>query len=82
MVFNDPHAIYCIARSILHHSLRQVLFLILFFLFFFCEVARNLSCCRTKALVLELLAAICLVKGGHELIVDAFDRFRTVHHYL
>ncbi|VDD85180.1 unnamed protein product, partial [Enterobius vermicularis] len=56
MVFNDPHAIYCIARSILHHSLRQVL---------------------TKALVLELLAAICLVKGGHELIVDAFDRFRT-----
>lgn len=53
MVFSDPHAIYCIARSILHHSL------------------------RTKALVLELLAAICLVKGGHELIINAFDRFRT-----
>uniref|UniRef100_A0A158R454 Formin-like protein n=1 Tax=Syphacia muris TaxID=451379 RepID=A0A158R454_9BILA len=52
MVFNDPHAIYCIARSILHHSL------------------------KTKALVLELLAAICLVKGGHELIINAFDRFR------
>ncbi|VDN55010.1 unnamed protein product [Dracunculus medinensis] len=53
MVFSDPQAIYCIARSILHQSL------------------------RTKALVLELLAAICLVKGGHELIIDAFNRFRT-----
>uniref|UniRef100_A0A915KV00 Formin-like protein n=1 Tax=Romanomermis culicivorax TaxID=13658 RepID=A0A915KV00_ROMCU len=31
---------------------------------------------RTKASVLILLAAICLVKGGHELIVNAFDRFK------
>ena len=35
---------------------------------------------RTKALVLELLAAICLVKGGHEMILLAFDHFKTVHH--
>ncbi|GAV07212.1 hypothetical protein RvY_17081 [Ramazzottius varieornatus] len=35
---------------------------------------------RTKALVLELLAAICLVKGGHEMILLAFDNFKTVHH--
>lgn len=35
---------------------------------------------RTKALVLELLAAICLVKGGHEMILSAFDNFKTVHH--
>ncbi|CAG0882629.1 unnamed protein product [Darwinula stevensoni] len=32
----------------------------------------------TKALVLELLAAICLVKGGHEIILSAFDNFKQV----
>ncbi|KAL4003297.1 hypothetical protein ACH3XW_7025 [Acanthocheilonema viteae] len=53
MVFNNPQAIYCIARSILHQSL------------------------RTKALALELLAAICLVNGGHDLIISAFNRFRS-----
>ena len=31
---------------------------------------------RTKALVLELLAAICLVKGGHDIILAAFDNFK------
>ncbi|KAF2352704.1 Formin FH3 domain [Trinorchestia longiramus] len=31
---------------------------------------------RTKALVLELLAAICLVKGGHHMILNAFDNFK------
>uniref|UniRef100_A0A915PKL7 Formin-like protein n=1 Tax=Setaria digitata TaxID=48799 RepID=A0A915PKL7_9BILA len=53
MVFSNPQAIYCIARSILHQSL------------------------RTKALALELLAAICLVNGGHDLIISAFNRFRS-----
>uniref|UniRef100_A0A087XN34 Formin-like 2b n=1 Tax=Poecilia formosa TaxID=48698 RepID=A0A087XN34_POEFO len=33
---------------------------------------------RTKALVLELLAAVCLVRGGHEIILAAFDNFKTV----
>ncbi|XP_039753199.1 formin-like protein isoform X2 [Pararge aegeria] len=33
---------------------------------------------RTKALVLELLAAICLVKGGHQIILSAFDNFKEV----
>ncbi|XP_022252041.1 formin-like protein CG32138 [Limulus polyphemus] len=33
---------------------------------------------RTKSLVLELLAAICLVKGGHEIILYAFDKFKEV----
>lgn len=33
---------------------------------------------RTKSLVLELLAAICLVKGGHQLILNAFDNFKEV----
>ncbi|XP_042901544.1 formin-like protein [Parasteatoda tepidariorum] len=33
---------------------------------------------RTKALVLELLAAICLVKGGHQIILAAFDNFKDV----
>ncbi|XP_028321848.1 formin-like protein 2 isoform X1 [Gouania willdenowi] len=33
---------------------------------------------RTKALVLELLAAVCLVRGGHEIILSAFDHFKTV----
>jgi hypothetical protein len=32
---------------------------------------------RTKALVLELLAAICLVKGGHDIILKAFDNFKV-----
>ncbi|VDO96818.1 unnamed protein product [Soboliphyme baturini] len=31
---------------------------------------------RTKTSVLILLAAICLVKGGHELIISSFDRFK------
>lgn len=35
---------------------------------------------RTKALVLELLAAICLVKGGHEIILQAFDNFKVMCH--
>ncbi|CAB1425949.1 unnamed protein product [Pleuronectes platessa] len=33
---------------------------------------------RTKALVLELLAAVCLVRGGHDIILSAFDNFKTV----
>ncbi|TRZ00317.1 hypothetical protein DNTS_034092 [Danionella cerebrum] len=33
---------------------------------------------RTKALVLELLAAVCLVRGGHEMILAAFNNFREV----
>ncbi|OCT60055.1 formin-like protein 1 [Xenopus laevis] len=33
---------------------------------------------RTKALVLELLAAICLVRGGHELILSSFNYFMEV----
>lgn len=33
---------------------------------------------RTKSLVLELLAAICLVKGGHEIILSSFDNFKIV----
>ncbi|TDG97700.1 hypothetical protein EPR50_G00210740 [Perca flavescens] len=33
---------------------------------------------RTKALVLELLAAVCLVRGGHDIIVSAFDNFKEV----
>ncbi|XP_074175649.1 formin-like protein 1 isoform X3 [Rhinolophus sinicus] len=38
---------------------------------------------RTKALVLELLAAVCLVRGGHDIILAAFDNFKEVcgeHH--
>ena len=34
---------------------------------------------RTKALVLELLAAICLLKGGHGIILNAFDNFKQVN---
>lgn len=41
--------------------------------------ADTLSCAyRTKALVLELLAAVCLVRGGHEIILSAFDNFKEV----
>ena len=37
-----------------------------------------LCCNRTKALVLELLAAVCLVRGGHDIILSAFDNFTEV----
>ena len=42
-----------------------------------------LSCChvvvdRTKALVLELLAAVCLVSGGHTVILESFSNFKEV----
>ncbi|KAI0214437.1 Formin-like protein [Lamellibrachia satsuma] len=33
---------------------------------------------RTKALVLELLAAVCLVSGGHTVILDSFSNFKEV----
>ncbi|KAI7792904.1 formin-like protein 1, partial [Triplophysa rosa] len=33
---------------------------------------------RTKALVLELLAALCLVRGGHQMIIAAFSHFKVV----
>ncbi|KAL0992808.1 hypothetical protein UPYG_G00098720 [Umbra pygmaea] len=33
---------------------------------------------RTRALVLELLAAVCLVRGGHDIILAAFDNFKEV----
>uniref|UniRef100_A0A8C8IYP4 Formin-like protein 3 n=1 Tax=Oncorhynchus tshawytscha TaxID=74940 RepID=A0A8C8IYP4_ONCTS len=38
----------------------------------------NLKHLLTKALVLELLAAVCLVRGGHEIILSAFDNFKEV----
>ncbi|XP_062303244.1 formin-like protein 1 isoform X2 [Osmerus eperlanus] len=34
---------------------------------------------RTRALVLELLAAVCLVRGGHDIILSAFDNFKKVN---
>lgn len=52
---------------IAHHGIAPKKKLVHFFL-----------CFRTKALVLELLAAICLVKGGHEIILFAFDNFKEV----
>uniref|UniRef100_A0A674EKZ8 Formin-like 3 n=1 Tax=Salmo trutta TaxID=8032 RepID=A0A674EKZ8_SALTR len=33
---------------------------------------------NTQTLVLELLAAVCLVRGGHEIILSAFDNFKEV----
>lgn len=38
----------------------------------------NNKSARTKALVLELLAAVCLVRGGHEMIIAAFNHFKAV----
>uniref|UniRef100_A0AAR2KD67 Formin-like 1a n=1 Tax=Pygocentrus nattereri TaxID=42514 RepID=A0AAR2KD67_PYGNA len=38
----------------------------------------NNNSARTKALVLELLAAVCLVRGGHEIIISAFNNFKEV----
>uniref|UniRef100_A0A8B9H341 Formin like 1 n=1 Tax=Astyanax mexicanus TaxID=7994 RepID=A0A8B9H341_ASTMX len=38
----------------------------------------NNNSARTKALVLELLAAVCLVRGGHDIIISAFNNFKEV----
>ncbi|XP_016327404.1 formin-like protein 1 [Sinocyclocheilus anshuiensis] len=38
----------------------------------------NNKSARTKAVVLELLAAVCLVRGGHEMIIAAFNNFKEV----
>lgn len=34
---------------------------------------------RTKSLVLELLAAVCLIDGGHSIVLKAFDNFKDVY---
>uniref|UniRef100_A0A8C6UYC7 Formin-like 2a n=1 Tax=Neogobius melanostomus TaxID=47308 RepID=A0A8C6UYC7_9GOBI len=41
------------------------------------EIALSLNN-KIQALVLELLAAVCLVRGGHEIILSAFDNFKEV----
>lgn len=33
---------------------------------------------RCKALILELLAAVCLVELGHDVVLAAFDNYRIV----
>uniref|UniRef100_A0A8C2UA26 Formin like 1 n=1 Tax=Coturnix japonica TaxID=93934 RepID=A0A8C2UA26_COTJA len=38
----------------------------------------TLSLNNRNALVLELLAAVCLVRGGHDIILAAFDNFKEV----
>nr|XP_018668129.1 formin-like protein 2 isoform X1 [Ciona intestinalis] len=44
------------------------------------EIALSLNnrSLRTKSLVLELLAAVCLVRGGHDIILRAFDNFKAI----
>jgi len=39
-------------------------------------------CFRCKALILELLAAVCLVELGHDVVLAAFDNFRIVSSFL
>ena len=34
---------------------------------------------RTRSLVLELLAAVCLVDGGHSIVLRAFDNFKEIY---
>jgi len=75
MVIQHTDAINSIALSLMHKSLRYIIII--------CMLKINVlmyPCIyfRTKALVLELLAAICLVKGGHEIILSAFDNFKEV----
>ena len=36
----------------------------------------------SKALILELLAAVCLVELGHDVVLAAFDNFRIVNNLL
>ncbi|XP_076826462.1 formin-like 1b isoform X2 [Brachyhypopomus gauderio] len=38
----------------------------------------NNKTARTRSLVLELLAAVCLVRGGHAIILSAFNNFKEV----
>ena len=85
MVIQHREAINCIALSLIHKSLRYAInelfhndFHLAFMIIFRIESNEICLSSRTKALVLELLAAICLVKGGHEIILSAFDNFKEV----
>lgn len=81
MVIQHREAINCIALSLMHNSLRYVVLFLLFKLIYkkkTCLTIFFYFLHRTKALVLELLAAICLVKGGHQIILSAFDNFKEV----
>ncbi|VDP41293.1 unnamed protein product [Schistosoma margrebowiei] len=37
---------------------------------------------RTKTLVLELLTVVCLITGGHERVLNAFDNFKKEPSYI
>ena len=43
-----------------------------------CEMKLFIHFSRTVITVLELLAAVCLVRGGHEKIMTAVDNFKVV----
>ncbi|CAH1788909.1 unnamed protein product [Owenia fusiformis] len=75
---NDVHLCIMCLRAIMNHQYGFNLII---------ENKRTINCIalslnhknmRTKALVLELLAAVCLVSGGHEIILGAFDNFKDV----
>lgn len=40
----------------------------------------NQPALRTKTLVFNILSAVCLVKGNHEMIISAFNNFKLVCH--
>jgi len=75
MVIQHTDAINSIALSLMHKSLRYIIIICMFKINILIYPYIHF---RTKALVLELLAAICLVKGGHEIILSAFDNFKEV----
>ena len=43
-----------------------------------CDFVLQMLVLRTMTTVLELLAALCLVKGGHEKIMAGVDTFKVV----
>ena len=68
----DPDAITCMALSMFYGTYRCYLIYGLSTYVFTCF---HFSC-RTSITVIDLLAAVCLVKGGHIKIIEAVDNFK------
>lgn len=75
---DDVHLCIMCLRAIMNHQYGFNLVIVHKHAINCIALSLNHKSLRTKALVLELLAAVCLVSGGHEIILTAFDNFKEV----
>ncbi|CAJ0579080.1 unnamed protein product, partial [Mesorhabditis spiculigera] len=80
MLFEELHACICCFRAVMNnkkglHSVFEMPQSIY-------QMVRTIphSNLRTKTLIVQMLATICLVHGGQELVDVAFERFQKDHH--